>query len=58
VCNVPLKIGYNFSNLNPTEAHINIAYTGLFLMFSVITNIYKKKTKGRLMCAPRGTLLQ
>jgi len=32
---------------NPKEQNLNIYYyTGRFIMFSVITNIYNKKTKG------------
>jgi len=29
-----------------TAAHVTSGYTGCFIMFSVITNIYNKKTKG------------
>jgi hypothetical protein len=29
-----------------TEVYRSVLYTGRFIMFSVITNIYNKKTKG------------
>ena len=31
--------------VNPLRTKINLLYTGRFMMFSVITNIYNKKTK-------------
>jgi hypothetical protein len=41
-CNKVLKSHHWF---NPINMELNLNYTGRFIMFSVITNIYNKKNK-------------
>jgi hypothetical protein len=46
---IVLRIFYSTSAITPGGAPTNLLlllYTGCFIMFSMITNIYNKKTKG------------